>query len=122
MTAKKVTRRKKKEITEEKSQEVAKKEPSNNPPTFEVATSHSLTQLYYEMDTVKLQMDMFTDAELFDYCIDHIQMYKNKELDRLYPKLAQGKELTPEERRKLEAFCILANTELFIHVDEKKRQ
>jgi phage terminase small subunit len=73
------------------------------------------------MDTLKLQMEMFNDGELFDYCIDHIQMYKNKELDRLYPKLTQGKNLTPEERRKLEAFCILVNTEIFVVVDEKSK-
>lgn len=82
----------------------------------EVATSFPLTQLYYEIDTVKLQMEMFSDEDLYDYCLPHIEMYRHRDLDKLYPKVAQGKKLDKEERRALEAFCILANTELFLIV------
>jgi hypothetical protein len=78
--------------------------------------SHPLTQLYYEIDTVKMQLEMFSDEDLLDYCMSDIEKYKHQELDRLYPKLLQGKKLAPEERKKLEAFCILANTELFLVV------
>jgi hypothetical protein len=90
----------------------AKKEAKEVPP----ALSHGLTQLYYEIDTVKMQMEMFSDEDLFDYCLPQIEQYKHKELDRLYPKLLQGKKLAPDERKKLEAFCILAHTELFLVV------
>lgn len=80
------------------------------------AISHSLTQLYYDIDTVKLQMEIFDDSQLFEYCLPHIEMYRHRELDRLYPKISAGGKLTQEERQKLEAFCILANTELCISV------
>lgn len=97
------------------SKKVVRKTKVEKVPT-EIGTSYSLSQLYYELDTVKLQMEYFTDAELYDYCMDHIQMYKHRELDRLYPKISQGGSLTKPERKALEAFCILANTELCLSV------
>lgn len=81
-----------------------------------VGVSLSLTELYYDIDTVKMGMRNYTDSELFDFCMDHIQMYEHKELDRLYPKLAAGGKLEKTEREALEAFCILANTELCLSV------
>jgi hypothetical protein len=105
-----VKRKKKVDVTPETSTEVAVVAKKH------IGTSFALTQLYYEIDTVKLQMDMFSDEDLYDYCLHHIEMYKHKELDRLYPKLAQGKKLDKIERRALEAFCILANTELGLEV------
>lgn len=106
-------------MTEKKKKPVRrKKAPAKEKETNENvhAVSPSLTQLYYEIDTVKLQIEMFSDEDLFDYCLPQIEQYKHKELDRLYPKLAQGKKLNKEERQKLEAFCILAHTELFLIV------
>lgn len=80
------------------------------------AVSQPLSQLYYEIDTVRFMMEMFSDADLFDYCAPHIEMYKHKELDKYYDKLIIGEKLTPEERKKLEAFCILVNVDLFLVV------
>lgn len=85
-------------------------------PEKEVGVSLSLSQLYYDMDTVKLTIEYFSDDELFEYCLPHLEMYNNRELDRLYPKIAAGGRLTKKEREKLEAFCILANTELCLTV------
>ena len=100
----------------EKSKSVKRKKPQTKTTDPAPALSQSLSQLYYEIDTVKLQMEMFSDEDLYDYCLPHIEMYKHKEMDRLYPKLAQGKKLDEKERKSLEAFCILANTELFLVV------
>lgn len=100
----------------EKTKTIRKRKPKVEAKEIVPAISHSLTQLYYEIDTVKIQMELFSDEDLFDYCMPQIEMYKNKELDRLYPKLSQGKKLEPSERKALEAFCILANTELFLVV------
>lgn len=98
------------------AKKVLKKKAQTEKKVVEVATSYSLTELYYDIDTVKIQMRYFSDAELFEYCLPHIEMYKQKELDRLYPKIAQGKKLEKKERGSLEAFCILANTDLCISV------
>ena len=78
--------------------------------------SHSLTQLYYEIDTVKFMMEMFSDTDLYDHCMLEIDKYNHKELDSYYEKLSQGKSLSKDERKKLEAFCILTNTDLFLVV------
>jgi hypothetical protein len=83
---------------------------------IEIATSYSLSELYYGMETVKMQMQEMNDGELFDLCSHHIEMYNHVKLDALYPKLANGQKLTKKERNELEAFCILANTELCVEV------
>lgn len=101
---KKVVRKSKVEAKKEKKEAV------------EPAVSFSLTQLYYDIDTVKIKMQYFTDAELFEYCLPHLEMYEHRELDRLYPKISAGGKLSKKERESLEAFCILANTELCLTV------
>lgn len=78
------------------------------------AISYSLTQLYYEMDTIKMQMATFSDADLIDFIVSHIDMYSHSGMDKLYDKIACGDNLAPEERKEVEAFCILANTEMVI--------
>ena len=81
-----------------------------------VSVSYSLTQLYYDIDTVKMLIGDYTDAELFDYCSDQITQSQNRQLDRLYNKISAGGKLEKAERESLEAFCILANTELCLSV------
>ena len=81
-----------------------------------VSISYSLTQLYYDIDTVKMLIGDYTDAVLFDYCSDQITQSQNRQLDRLYNKISAGGKLEKAERESLEAFCILANTELCLSV------
>lgn len=76
--------------------------------------SHSITELYYEIDTFRLMLLDFSDSALYDYCISDIEEAGAYELDSYYDKLKDGIKLTKEERNKLEAFCILVNTEMFL--------
>ena len=78
----------------------------------EPAISYPVTQLYYDIDTIRMTMKPMNDLELFDYASHHIEMYKKYDLDCLYEKLSQDEKLTEEERESLEAFCILANTDM----------
>lgn len=97
-----------------KTKVVRRKPKAKKEPVKPDVISYGLSQLYYEIDTVKMQMNMLSDDDLYDYCIPHIEMYKHVELDRLYPKLAEGRTLEKSERKALEAFFILANTQLFL--------
>lgn len=104
MTKKVIKRKAKTEDTTEKKEVISD------------AVSTGISQLYYEMDTVRMQIKTMKDDELFDFCIPHIDLYKQYDLDKLYPKLIDGKPLDQKERSALEGFCILVNTDLVLVV------
>lgn len=74
-----------------------------------------LFPVYDAMHTVHIMIDGLSDADLYDLCIFDIEMYKRKDLDDLYEKLALGESLTPEERKKVEAFYMLTNVVFLVN-------
>lgn len=71
-----------------------------------------LSEVYYELQTVRDTLKYLTDGDLYDCCMPYIDMFGREDLDQFYEKLSQGGDLEDDERKKLEAFYILVSTEL----------
>lgn len=78
--------------------------------------SPELHNVLDNMLTVQLAIKDLSDADLYDCCILDIELHKREDLDQLYEKLALGGKLTVDERKKVEAFFILTNLQLWVHV------
>lgn len=89
-----------------------KKKVETKKPLAEPKISYSIEQITYEINTIRMLMEEMTDADLFDFCAPHAEMYQHDEVDALYPKLASGMALTQKERTRLEGFAILANSSM----------
>jgi hypothetical protein len=76
--------------------------------------SKYLGDVIYDMETAKLALKGMSDADLFDACMYDIQANNRDDLDKLYDKLVDKQKLTPEERKSLETFYILANADFLV--------
>lgn len=74
-----------------------------------------LSQVYYDMQTIKNVTKTLSDIDLMDQCLMDIQMFQRHDLDKLYDKLAVGEKLSREERKELESFYILANVDFMVN-------
>jgi hypothetical protein len=74
-----------------------------------------LSQVFYDMQTIRNIIKDLSDADLYDQCLMDIDMHKRKDLDELYDKLAAGGRLTSEERLKVESFYILTNVDFLVN-------
>jgi hypothetical protein len=70
-----------------------------------------LSNVYFDLETVRREIQGLSDIELYDYCISDIDLHKREDLDQLYDKLAGGGKLTSEERKELESFYTLVSLE-----------
>ncbi len=80
----------------------------------EPAICRGISFISYELETVQSQIEELNDAELYEFAMPHIEMYRHEGMDRLYGKIAAAKKLSKKERIALEAFVLLANTEMGI--------
>lgn len=75
---------------------------------------HSLEQVHYEQQTLTNEMRELSDIDLYDRCLYEIQLQQRHDLDQLYDKLAEGKPLTKDERKIVEAFYVLSFAEFMV--------
>lgn len=73
-----------------------------------------LSQVFYDLQTIRKTIEHLSDADLYDYCIMDIDVYKRVDLDQLYDKLAAGGKLTASERKELEAFYTLVSVDFVV--------
>lgn len=77
--------------------------------------TQDLYAVFYDMQTIKKELEQLNDGELMNACLMDIEMFQRHDLDALYDKLAIGKKLTGEERTSLESFYILANIDFTVN-------
>ena len=74
--------------------------------------SQAITDIDYEIDTIKMVLSPLSDSELLSHYSRKIMKSENDELITLAGVLEQGMGLSDTERQKLEAFAILCDSEL----------
>lgn len=66
----------------------------------------------FEMQTHRQNLSLLTNVDLIDQVTYAIDEFKAKDIDVIYHKIHNSKEITNAERQKLEAFYILLNGDL----------
>lgn len=81
----------------------------------EKGKGQDLYNVFYDLQTIRMELKDKPDAALYNECAFEIDEYKREDLDQLYEKLVEGKKLSREERQELENFYTLTNVRFLVN-------
>lgn len=74
--------------------------------------SKDYNQIYYELHTIFMTVEAFSDATLVEEVSSVARRYRASYIDDVLDLYYIGEELTPQQRKDLEHFYIITNTQL----------